>query len=128
MKDGDPGIPLFNLKTGATPTFFHDIPEAFTPRQNKWLVLPQYDVLASGEFSIYTKGIRELSKQPYVFVSVEDAKKLNVINDAILTIRADDNEYELPVKTSNELKDGILLISAELAGINWGQWVTLGGR
>jgi NADH-quinone oxidoreductase subunit G len=131
LKDGDPGIPLFNVKTGATPEFFQDIPEAFIPRQNKWLVLPQYDVLASGEFSSYTKGLRELSKQPYVFVSAEDARKLNVFNDAVLTLLADDNEYELPVKIVNEIKEGVLLVSAGMAGmdgINWGGWVMVGGR
>ncbi len=75
---GDPGLRLFKKRTGATPIIFKDIPEAFTARQQKWLLLPRYHVLGSGELSIYTKAIEELSPQPFVSLSRYDAEKLDV--------------------------------------------------
>ncbi|CAN5136499.1 NADH-quinone oxidoreductase subunit NuoG [soil metagenome] len=127
MKDGDPGIKLFTKKW-ASPEYYKSIPEPFAPRQQKWIVLPQYDVLGSGELSIYTNAINELSPKPYVFLSEKDAKILGVNNDDILKIKESKNEYRLPVKIKKELKDGLILVSAGLRGvdgIHWGEWVKL---
>ncbi len=126
LKDGDPGVPLFKERTDETPTFFKDMPEAFRIRPQKWLVLPQYDVFGSGELSIYTKGIQELSPTPYASIPMNDANKLGINNDSIIQIKADENEFSLPVKVKQELPDGIILVSAGLQGmpgINWGEWV-----
>jgi NADH-quinone oxidoreductase subunit G len=109
LKDGDPGIRLFK-ETGAEPIFFESIPEAFTARQQKWLVLPQYDVLGSGELSIYTKAVKDLSPQPYVFLSAHDAELLGIINDALVTISVSKNQYTLPVKIKKGLREGLRLI------------------
>jgi NADH-quinone oxidoreductase subunit G len=128
LRDGDPGVLLFKERTGATPVFFKDMPEAFRVRQEKWLVLPQYDVFGSGELSIYTKGIQALSPKPYVSISMNDANMLGVQNDSMIKIKADENEYFLPAEVKNELPDGIILVSAGLQGmpgIIWGEWVRI---
>ena len=128
LKDGDPGVQLFKERANAETSFFKDIPEAFVVRQQKWLVLPQHDVLGSGELSSYTKALRELSPQPYVFLSAHDADKLAVKDDAVVKIIADENEYMLPVKIRKELADGVALVSAGLQGMNgmnWGAWMKI---
>jgi NADH-quinone oxidoreductase subunit G len=128
LKDGDPGVTLFKEKPGAMPIFFKDIPEAFVARRQKWLVFPQYDVLGSGELSIYTKAIEELSPQPFVVLSERDAGKLEVEADSMVKIIADQNEYILPVKVKKELSDGVVLVSAGLKGmkaIRWGGWIQI---
>jgi len=127
LKDGDPGIRLFK-ETGAEPIFFKGIPEAFDVRQQKWLVLPQYDVLGSGELSIYTKAVEDVSPLPYVFLSVHDAELLGIINDAVVKISVSKNEYTLPVKIKRTLREGLILISAGLQGMHgmhWGEWVRI---
>jgi NADH-quinone oxidoreductase subunit G len=128
LKDGDPGVPLFKEKPGTMPIFFKDIPEAFVVRQQKWLVLPQYDVLGSGELSIYTKAIEELSPQPFIALSERDAGKLEVEADSVVKIIANENEYILPVKVKKEVSDGVVLVSAGLKGMKampWGTWVQI---
>jgi NADH-quinone oxidoreductase subunit G len=130
LKDGDPGIQLFKERANAETNFFKDIPEAFVTRQRKWLVLPQYDVLGSGELSSYTKALKELSPQPYVFLSMQDADKLGVKDDAVVKIIADENEYMLPIKIRKELIDGVALVSAGLQGMHgmtWGAWMKIEG-
>ena len=128
LKDGDPGVQLFIEKTDTAPTFFKDIPEAFIARQQKWLVLPQYDVLGSGELSIYTKAIEELSPQPSIALSEADARRLAIKEGTVVKIIADENEYLLPVIVKKELTNGLALISAGLCGmmaIGWGAWVKI---
>ena len=127
LKDGDPGVQLFIEKTDTTPTFFKDIPEMFIARQQKWLVLPQYDVLGSGELSIYTKAIEELSPKPCITLSEADARRLEVKEGAVVKIIADENEYTLPVKVKKELTNGLALISAGLRGTAaiGGAWVKI---
>lgn len=128
LKDGDPGVQLFKEKTDTAPTFFKDIPEAFVARQQKWLVLPQYDVLGSGELSIYTKAIEELSPQPCIILSAQDADSMNIKDGSVVKIIADENEYTLPVKVKKELSNGLALVSADLRGmsaISWGTWIKI---
>jgi NADH-quinone oxidoreductase subunit G len=128
LRGGDPGIKLFHDKAGVTPDFFKEIPEAFKPRQQKWLLLPQYDVLGSGELSVYTKGIKELSPQPVIVISVQDATPLNVKEGEMLQISLDDTKYVLPAKVDDQLCNGIVLVSAGLYGMevmNWGTWVKI---
>jgi NADH-quinone oxidoreductase subunit G len=121
-------VPLFKERADIAPTFFKDMPEAFRIRPQKWLVLPQYDVFGSGELSIYTKGIKELSPIPYASISMNDANKLGMHNDSTIKIKTDENEYSLPLKVKQELPDGIVLVSAGLQGmpgINWGEWIKI---
>lgn len=128
LRDGDPGVQLFTERTGTAPVFFKDMPEAFRVREQRWLVLPQYDVFGTGELSIYTKAIRELSPTPCVSISMNDAGKLSVQNDTMLKIKWEENEFVLPVKIKKELTDGIILVSAGMqgmAGVNWGEWVRM---
>lgn len=125
LRDGDPGIQLFTERTSEPAMFFKDIPEAFVQRQQKWLVLPQYDVLGSGELSGYTSAINELSPEPFIAVSAKDARDMNIEQGLAVKVMIDKDEYVLPVKIMQELPGGILLISAGLrgsSGVNWGAW------
>jgi NADH-quinone oxidoreductase subunit G len=128
LKGGDPGVRLFHDKEGITPNFFKEMPEVFKPRQQKWLLLPQYYVLGSGELSIYTKGIKELSPDPVMTISVEDAKQLNVQNGELLQVNVEDAKYVFPARINDKLCKGVVLASAGLYGIdsmNWGAWVKI---
>jgi len=128
LRGGDPGIRLFEERTGATPLIFKDIPETFAARQQKWLLLPRYHVLGSGELSIYTKAIEELSPQPFVSLSSNDAGKLGVHNGDFVRLHVDKKEYLLPVEVKDELCNGVVLVSAGLRGMpamGWGAWAKI---
>lgn len=125
---GDPGVKLFKDKALPVRWIFKDIPEAFKARQPKWVLLPQYHVLASGELSIYTKALKELSPAPYIAVSVQDAAQLKANNGDMLRLYVDDRQLLLPLKMKKELCNGIALVSAGLPGMeamNWGAWVRI---
>ncbi|MCW3110111.1 MAG: dehydrogenase, partial [Segetibacter sp.] len=125
---GDPGVKLFKDKAVPVPSFFKDMPEAFKARQLKWLLLPQYHVLGSGELSIYTKALKELSPEPFVSISVQDASQLKANNGDMLKLYVGDKEFLLPLKVQKELCNGIALVSAGLQGMqgmSWGAWARI---
>lgn len=128
LRGGDPGIRMFHDKAEEKITYFKDIPEAFKQRHEKWVLVPQYHVLGSGELSIYTKAIEELSPQPFVAISADDAVELNVKNGDMLKLFVDDKMHVLPVKVQGDIVNGVALVSAGLRGaevMNWGAWVKI---
>jgi NADH-quinone oxidoreductase subunit G len=125
LKGGDPGVRLF-APNGNTPSFFKEAPETFKPRKEKWLLLPQYHVLGSGELSSYTKALQELSPAPFAILSASDADRLHLNQNDSVRFTVGNKNYTLPVHIKNELSDGILLVAAGLMGtdrLNWNTWV-----
>ncbi|WP_235921262.1 NADH-quinone oxidoreductase subunit NuoG [Foetidibacter luteolus] len=121
-----PAVQLFHDKVDKAPVFFKDIPEAFVARKQKWLVLPQYHVLASGELSSYTKALASLLPEACVVLSETDAALLGVRDGD--KIRVHPGTTALPVKVHLSLANGVVLISAGLPGTevyNWGDWVKI---
>ena len=92
---------LFRDKKETTVSFFKDRPEAFMARAQKWLLLPQYHVFASGELSIYTKAIEELSPEPYIILSKHDMEQLGITEGAI--VKVEDDKSRIPGNGGNEL-------------------------
>jgi NADH-quinone oxidoreductase subunit G len=128
LAGGDPGVRLFKERTGSAPVLYKDMPERFRARERKWLLLPQYHVLGSGELSSYTKALQDLSPEPFIGISGSDAATLNVIPGDIITVAADKKEFTLPVKTVEGLPHGVAVMSAGLMGsmrMNWGSWVQM---
>lgn len=127
LKAGEPGIRLFS-KTGTAPVYFKDAPENFTPRTQKWLLLPHYHVLGSGELSSYSKALQELIPGQFAALSPHDAGQLELREDDMIYIYSNGNEYTLPVRIDKELNNGLLLVAAGLPGteaMNWGGWVKI---
>lgn len=128
LRGGNSGVRLFKEKTGKVPSFFKDIPEAFAARKEKWLLLPAYHVFGSGELSVYTKGVEELSPEPYIALSKTDMDQLGMAEGSAVAIVDEERKYSLPVKMKKELCNGIVLVSAGMRGMeamNWGSWVKI---
>ena len=110
------------------PVFFNDIPAAFVIRHQKWLLLPQYDALCSGELSAYTHGIRELLPEPFITLSKNESDRLKVADGAVMSIDIHQHKYSLPVKIDDKLSNGVVLMSAGLQGMPamyWNTWVEI---
>ncbi len=128
LRGGDPGIRLYEQKTGAMPVFFKDIPEAFVALQQKWLLLPRYQLFGSGELSGYTKALQELAPEAYISLSEQDAAQLGAVNGAAISIKAAGDTYILPLKIEKTLCNGIVLAPAGVPGmtaLSWGSRVNV---
>ena len=125
LRNANPGVRLFKKSVTESPSFFADKPEAFKPRQGKWLLLPVYDVYGSGELSIYTKALQNLAPTSFVALSENDMKLLGISEDAMVEILVDETTYVLPVKMRMDLNDGVALVfnrEGEYGAMSWGNW------
>jgi len=128
LRKGNPGVKLFKIKADAAPAYFTDKPEAFKSRAQKWLLLPKYDVFGSGELSIYTKGIEQLSPKAYVFLSADDITQLGIKENDTVRIDIKERKYSFQVRLNKELCNGVALVSAGLRSVeamDWGNWATI---
>jgi len=119
---------LFAHNKDAVPVYFKDIPEAYVVRNDRWLLFPQYHVLGSDEMSAWSKGIRELSPEPYVALSAADAAGIGVTNGQTIAVRVFEQAYELPVTINHALPNGLILIPAGLQSMpvmNWNSYVSI---
>jgi NADH-quinone oxidoreductase subunit G len=125
LRGGDPGVRLLNGKKELKSTLFKDMPEAFKARNDKWLVLPQYHVLGSGELSSYTKALASLAPEPFARISSHDAEMLKLKEGSRVKILVEGSEYVFPIKLDKQLCNGLILVSAGLKDMpfmNWGCW------
>jgi NADH-quinone oxidoreductase subunit G len=128
LRNEKAGQLLYNYNPNATPVYFKDVPEAFMVRNEKWLLLPQYHVFGSDELSMYSKGIRELSPEPYIALSANDAAKLGFNNGQKIAVIVFEQAYELPLKIDDTMQNGMALIPAGLPGMpvmNWNSYVSI---
>ncbi|MHA4842763.1 NADH-quinone oxidoreductase subunit NuoG [Flavitalea antarctica] len=128
LKGGDPGRRLFEQKHHAETVQFTDPPEAFTQREQKWLLLPAFHVFGSEELSTASRVINELAPEPSMNLSPRDAAQLHAVEGSILRLQAEHEEIVLPLKIKQDLCNGIVLITASATGmpaVKWGSWVSL---
>jgi NADH-quinone oxidoreductase subunit G len=131
LRGGDPGIRLFEHTAATASASFKEMPEAFTVRKQKWLLLPQYHVFGSGELSVYTKGVQGLSPEGYITMSKQDAEQSGVVNGSVISLQTGGQEYLLPLKIQEDLCNGIVLVPIGLQGmtaLSWGTWVNVVSR
>ncbi len=74
LRHGDPGVRVLEA-SGNRPPYFDQIPAPFQARADEWLLVPLYHIFGSEELSRYAPGIAQLSPQPYIALSPEDAAR-----------------------------------------------------
>jgi NADH-quinone oxidoreductase subunit G len=128
LKGGDPGVRLINDNHGKAVDEYTGIPQAFRAVNGQWLLLPKYHLFGSGELSVYTNAISELSPDPAIIISTGDAAELKVTNGTVARLRSGNVTISLPVQIRSALANGIVLVSKGLPGmdeLNWGEQVTI---
>ncbi|MDI3320974.1 NADH-quinone oxidoreductase subunit NuoG [Pinibacter soli] len=129
LRGDDSGVQLFKDKQADNGLFFNDVPGSFVIAKDRWLLLPKYDTLGSGELSSYSLALQALSPDPFICVSPGGLHVLGVQEGDPLQITDAGIVYDvLPVKVDKDLCDGVVLISAGLRGsigMNWGSRVKL---
>lgn len=128
LQHDDHGIRLCEQTATYPPLLFKDIPEAFVPRQDRWLLLPQFHVFGSEELSVYSEGIRKLSPSPYIALSESDAMEWALGEGDDIFIQLDGKQYLFPLTIQKGLCRGIVLMPSGVPGMPaaaWGTWVRI---
>jgi NADH-quinone oxidoreductase subunit G len=103
LRGGSAGVRL--IEPADHPTgYFGEIPPAFTPRPEEWLLAPLAHIFGSEELSRLAPAVSELSPQPYIALNRSDASRFGE--------QVEWMGQRLPVKVIPELPDGIAGVPA----------------
>jgi len=114
LSGGDAGVRLFEPKESARIEYFKNIPPAFKPRDEEFLIVPAYHVFGSEELSAQAPGISELAAKPYIAINPQQAKGLS----ETIEITLSNTLYQLPVIQSPGIPIGIAVVPV-LTGMRW---------
>jgi NADH-quinone oxidoreductase subunit G len=104
---GNPGCRL--IEPGRTDgiLYHQEIPPAFQPRQDEWLLCPIYHVFGSEELSMLTPGIALQAPRPYLGLNSTDAARFQVKEGEPLVLQVGERSFNLPVKIMIGLPEGV---------------------
>lgn len=117
LRGGDPGVRLIDPGSQLPGTYFGQVPTAFAPNSEEWLLVPLDHIFGSEELSLSASGVAELVPKPYVALNANDANRLRVEAGEQITVKLDGTTYSLPAKIKVELPPGIAGLPVGLPGL-----------
>ncbi len=119
LTGGDPGKRLIEPSSKATISYYKSIPEAFQPRERKWLVVPLYHIFDSEELSTSSPGIAKRAPTPYLAMNPADASQIKIKEGSEATLSFLGSVRRLTVKFVASLPAGVVGSSVVLPGPAW---------
>jgi NADH-quinone oxidoreductase subunit G len=117
LRSGDPGRRLIEPAGSREIAYFHEVPEAFKPRNDELFVVPLHHVFGSEELSILSPGIAERAPKPYLALHPEDAGRLKVHEGGEAELSILDKVYRLRGIINPSLPLGVAGLPAGLPGL-----------
>jgi NADH-quinone oxidoreductase subunit G len=107
LAGGPTGQRLIEPASMDTPPYFTDIPAAFDPHDDHWLVVPGRHIFGSDELSILTPGVAERAPQPYLALSPDDAARLGLAEGDRAVLGLNGTQHTLVVRLSHSLSHAV---------------------
>ncbi|MFN2220078.1 MAG: NADH-quinone oxidoreductase subunit G, partial [Anaerolineae bacterium] len=117
LRGDDPGRRLIEPPATDGVPYSADIPPAFEPRADQWLVVPLYHIFGSEALSVLSPGVAGLAPQPYLALNPQDAHNLGINAEDHATLRIDGAAYTVPVRLDLELARGVVGFPVGLPGL-----------
>jgi NADH-quinone oxidoreductase subunit G len=114
---GNPGVRLIESAIKDKYRYYSEIPEAFRPEPGRWLIVPCYHIFGSDEMSVLAPGIMELCPHPYLGLSEEDMKTLELEPGQEVELHAGHSALLLSARQIAGLRPGVAAIPAGLPGL-----------
>lgn len=105
---GDPGQRLVEPAVNGAAAFMEEIPAAFKPRNDQWLVVGLQHIFGSEELSRLAAAVGERTPEPYIAVNLEDARALEVQEGTPLAVEVNGVTYEHPAHLLASLARGLV--------------------
>jgi NADH-quinone oxidoreductase subunit G len=112
LRGGDPGAHLIEPAPLERSEYFSAAPRAFAAPSGEWAFLPAYHIFGSEELSRHAPGVAELSPQPYVGISADDASRLKIAPGEQAEVQLNGSTHKLPIRTIAGLANGMALLPA----------------
>ncbi|MEJ2634523.1 MAG: NADH-quinone oxidoreductase subunit NuoG [Calditrichia bacterium] len=117
LRGGDPGRRLIEPSGNGKISYFTEIPEAFHPQKDEWLIVPVHHIFGSEELSVLSESVSKRVPQPYVDLNPGDAAQLKIEEAKEAEIELAGNVLRLPVKYRNEMPQGLAGLPVGLPGM-----------
>jgi len=117
MKDGDPGIRLFEDNTQSSLDYFDSIPSAFQPKNNEWWVVPLYHIFGSEELSAKGNAIAQRIQTPDILMNRTEAETYGLKENTKIQITSVIQNIDFSVKVSDSVPLGVVCVSHNLPGM-----------
>jgi NADH-quinone oxidoreductase subunit G len=114
---GDPGQRLIEPNESGSISYFQEIPAAFNPRTDEYLLVPLYHIFGSEEMSVLSPAVAELMPQPYIGLNADDMESLQIHDGEKAETVLNGKGIELPVKCIKKLPKGIAGLPVGLPGL-----------
>jgi NADH-quinone oxidoreductase subunit G len=98
LHGGDPGRRLIEPDSTHDISFFDEVPSAFKPDPDKLMIIPIYHIFGSEELSILSPGIAELSPKPYLGLSPDVMRNMQINGGEVIDLSLSGVVLTLPVK------------------------------
>jgi NADH-quinone oxidoreductase subunit G len=111
LRGGNPGERLIEPAAQGEVDYFEDIPAKFRSMPDRLLVVPLHHIFGGEELSALSRGIAELSPQPYLALNPDSAAGLGLAPGDSASVQLIDKPgkmlaTQLPVKIKPELPEG----------------------
>jgi NADH-quinone oxidoreductase subunit G len=130
LRGGDPGVRLIDPDSEKKPEYRDRVPEAFSPREGEWRVVPLHHIFGSEELSVRSPGVAERAPEPYLALNPEDAARLGGDGEgARLSADLGGVSRTLAVRIVPGLPRGTVGVPVGLPGLPWDpaavRWIRL---
>ena len=129
LRGGDSGQRLIEALQVDRTSYFHQVPAAFQPREQEWLIVAVYHIFGSEELSLVSAGVSELAPRPYLGLNDQDANRLHMNDGEPIDLVLQGVARRLPVRLIPSLPTGVAGLPAGLPGLtgiilpDWGELV-----
>jgi NADH-quinone oxidoreductase subunit G len=128
LKEGDPGVRLFEGRRESNARYFSAIPRPFAARRNRWLIVPLYEVFGSDETSRHAAALAQRIPAPYLALAEADAQGLGLGQGDHARFSLDGETWILPVRIRPALPAGVAGIPlglGDLPVVVESHWITI---
>jgi NADH-quinone oxidoreductase subunit G len=117
LRGGDPGRRLIEPRPDAAVRYFSDLPRAFPPRPDQWLLVPLYHIFGSEELSVLSPGIAQLAPAPYLALSPSEAARAGIGDGEHVLLDVEGFQQVLSARLMPSLPQGVAGLPVGLAGM-----------
>lgn len=114
LRGGDPGVRLIERSQQNAWTYFSDVPSAFRPAPDNWLLVPCFQIFGSEELSRLAPGIAQLIPRLFVALNADDAARSGFQSGELIKVNVGNSIHELEVSIRPDVPRGVALIPAGL--------------
>lgn len=114
---GDPGKRIFEPPKDGKIKYHKDIPPAFVPRKDEYLVIPFYHIFGSEEMSMYAPGVAGRAPGKYLGLNPEDGASMGIRAGEEVELILQGSSYRLTIRFIPSLAKGTAGMPSGIPGL-----------